>query len=202
MRYDHKLCIAGACLLAVMLQLPALGSANDEMREWTSSEGANVTAKFVGQMGYLVVLQDEEGNRIQILMNNLSDDDQEYLKGLSTQEPANQPTIPRRTARAADRIILTEQEIAGLVGRHPEEPADGEKFVVFTSSVRSQNPSTAQRSRGRIPFRVISDLMEHTPSGNQTRRRRLSGTVRIYVLNDKGEMVDSASRTVAQMCPG
>lgn len=202
MRHKHKLYIAGACLLAMMLLLPALGSENDEMREWTSSEGAKTTAKFVGQMGYLVILQGEEGDRIQILLSNLSEEDQEYLKGLSNQEPASQPTITRRTVSAAERILLTEQEIADLVVRHPEEPGDGEKFVEFSSNVTRPNPSRAQRSRDRIPFRVISDLMEHTPSGNQVRRRRLSGTVRIYVLNDKGEMVDSASRTVAQMCPG
>lgn len=191
-----------AKVLVVMLLLPLTGLAEDGMREWTSTAGDTIKAELVRQAGFLVVLKGEDGQEFQILMNQLSEADQAFLREQAASATAATPALVRRTTGAASRAMLTEEQIASLVTKDPENPEPGDRYVEFTASVSRGQPTAAQRSRGRVPFRIVADFQEISTSGGRVSRRRLSGVVKMYVLNAQGELVDNAARAVDKMCPG
>ncbi len=202
MSQKQKSIVTTGCLLAVMLLLPLGGLAESGMREWTSSAGDTIKAELVRQSGFLVVLQGEDGQQFQILTNQLSAADQTYLREQTAAATANAAAPARRLTGAASRSMLTEAQIASMVTKDPENPEAGERYVEFTGSVSRPTPTAAQRSRGRIPFRIVADFQEVSTSGGRVSRRRLSGVVKMYVLNAQGELVDNAARAVDKMCPG
>jgi len=202
MRKRRKRIVTGAKVLIVMLLLPAAGRSESGMRQWTSSTGDSVEAELVRQSGNIVVLEGEDGQQFQILASQLSQEDQVYLREQAAPAAVEMPTIARRSGTTASRMMLTEEQIASLILVDPPDAEPGDRVVRFVASTRARVPTAAQRSRGMIPFRVTADFNEFRGSGDRLTRRRLSGMVRLYVLNEEGEMVDSVSRTVDRMCPG
>ncbi len=53
-----------------------------EFREWTSSVGSTVRAKLLSKTGNTVKLETEDGEPLSVKMEQLSEKDQEYLRGL------------------------------------------------------------------------------------------------------------------------
>jgi hypothetical protein len=53
-----------------------------EFREWTSSVGSTVRAKLLSKTGNTVKLETEDGDPLSVKMEQLSEKDQEYLRGL------------------------------------------------------------------------------------------------------------------------
>jgi hypothetical protein len=188
-------------LAGMLMALPPSGLAEPEMREWTSASGDMVRASLVRHTGNLVVLERRDGQQIQILMSQLSESDQAYLQERSA--PAvEMPTPVRRTGSTESRILLTEEQIEGLATRDPEQPEEGERYVLFRGTASGARPTSLQQSRGRIPFRVTVQLLEITPSAEgRPSTKRMGGIGRIYVLNDKGEVVDSVSRSLERLVP-
>jgi len=188
-------------LLGIGICLPSDGLSEAEMREWTSASGDMVRASLVRHTGNLVVLERRDGQQLQILMSQLSEADQAYLRERAA--PAvEMPTPIRRTGSTENRIQLTEEQIAALVTRDPEDLQEGARYVLFRGTASSARSTSLQQSRGRVPFRVTVQLLEITPAaGGFPSTRRLGGVGRIYVLNDKGEMVDSVSRSLDRLVP-
>jgi hypothetical protein len=63
-----------------------------EMRTWKSKAGADVRASLVKETGRYLILKKEDGARLQILLNKLSDEDQKYVTELK--EEAKQSVQP------------------------------------------------------------------------------------------------------------
>ena len=67
------------CLLLVAL-VPAAGAT---ARTWTSVSGATLDADYAGREGATILLEEADGKRLSIRIDQLSPADREYVRGLN-----------------------------------------------------------------------------------------------------------------------
>ncbi len=184
--------------IAVMLMASVSGFSESELREWASTSGQMITAKFVRQTGHLVILEGSGGEQYQILFQHLSETDQEYLREKTTQEVA-MPTLVRRTGSAVERLLLDDEQIESLITRYPDPPVAGESLIMFQGRVNRLEPSSAQERRKVMPFQISMRLYEVGRSGGRRRFTNLDGTAKGYILNEQGEVVAHFSRALSRL---
>ena len=85
-------------------------SLNAEMRKWTRANGRQFKAEFVKCEGPVVTLKKPGGTEMTVRMRNLSDEDQEYVRGDTKpgngdSKPASEelPAIPKKPAEKTRR---------------------------------------------------------------------------------------------------
>ncbi|MDD2598984.1 MAG: SHD1 domain-containing protein [Kiritimatiellae bacterium] len=53
-----------------------------ELRTWTAKDGVRIQAAFVRKSGPLLVLKTEDNKEVRILLQKLSEEDQDYMTSL------------------------------------------------------------------------------------------------------------------------
>ena len=101
-------------LVLALLWLPVVVSG--ESRTWTSASGVTVEAEFVERQGDLVVLRMEDGEQLQIRINQLSREDQVFV---GAQRPGRAAAGPRVEAFGARLVNAQGRDVSpdGLHGK-------------------------------------------------------------------------------------
>ena len=123
------------------------------------------------------------------------------------QQPAtNAPVKPGLTIKkpAGDKDVLTEDQIADLLPEWTNEKT-GTKLV-FQSSFEARTVTPQEKRKyvksGKIPIRIICELLEVKEVNGKNMAKRVSGgTVRFYIMDPDGKVIDKKSIPLDKMCP-
>ena len=102
---------------------------------------------------------------------------------------------------------LTDKELSELLTNW--QCPKTEKKITFQAHVARQylcpkkdkSALGKYKRSGKVPFRVTADMIEAKKSGRKMIPQRLSGTVRIYVLDSEGKLVLKKTSSLAKLCP-
>lgn len=182
-------------------------------RTWTSTTGSQLEADYVGFRNNTVSLRKADGKAFEIGLQFLSEADRAFVNEQKPRDAA--ATAPTATAKATSpatpllsstgpirKDLLTEEQIAALKTEMPGKK-DNEKYIFFANfSPRLLDAAALKRlNPGRIPYRVTAEFMAVSVENGKTVSKRMTGSVRFYVLDDQGEPLVSKRESLEKMCP-
>lgn len=137
-----KRCVVGWVLGVLLIACTVTAWANT-VRTWTSADGATLEAVFVDARHQQVVLERPDGQRMQIHLQSLSEDDRRHIQSLQAAAAAEAAAAAAAVAEAEQAKVAEAEAWAGMLGSHlvnarnnRSEPAElvGRKVGLYFSA--------------------------------------------------------------------
>lgn len=181
----------GRYILVAMFSLAVVGKvagasslAEQGVRTWTSTSGAEIDATFVKEAFGRVDLRKADGTTIRIPLARLSADDKKLIKDdAATDKAGGARKLTGLRSGGGSSSRLTAQQIESLVTEW-KDPA-GKKSYRFVYSVGVDSSRVKKVKAPRVPFRITCSLYEIKGKT----RKRMSGTAKMTIDNEKGTQV-------------